>query len=579
MANVTSGIGSEIPTISSLYDVDIDTIVTVSANQFAWVSNAGHLITLFGVFAFPSGISSPPTGTVSQLLWDTDNNGSTDLEVSFTSPISDIDGLTNGNINQFWNTAFQEADTFNLNGFIDNLGFPGSPFAFDGGINNVGGAQSDNATISIAGYFIGDLDDGRDFGPGDVTAEDTIVVDKSAAGNVHIVGDVNSAGSASVGQVLTTSDDSISDVSVFGGDTFLIGDLFDVATNFTVTAGDDTITGGTQSVTIIGDAHEVRTNSAVAGSTLIGGDDSLVGSSAGDLIIGDVRIADDGGNTFASTVIGGNDTILGGDGDDTIYGEFETNVLGTITGGRDVILGEGGNDLIFGQADHDFLRGGDDNDTLHGGFGDDTIRGDDGIDTASYSTSISAITAILGGAANGGATGEGLDTLQLIENLVGSQFSDSLTGDLFDNVIEGGLGNDTLDGAGGVDTVDYSSAANAVTVDLGTMGPQATGGAGTDIIANFENLRGSAHNDILFGNGSTNKLFGGDGDDILLLENGTGLSYPQPGNDNEIFGEGGNDTLGYALDGVGQSNLGFRQRFDGLWWILKRLAQATEMTV
>lgn len=101
MANVTAGIGSEIPTISNAYDVDIDVIVTATANQFAWVSNTDHLITLFGSFTYPSGTSSAPTGSVSQLLWDTDNNGSTDLEVSFATPTSNIDGFFNGNLNNF----------------------------------------------------------------------------------------------------------------------------------------------------------------------------------------------------------------------------------------------------------------------------------------------------------------------------------------------------------------------------------------------------------------------------------------------------------------------------------------------
>ncbi|MEB3357320.1 MAG: Calx-beta domain-containing protein [Synechococcales bacterium] len=47
----------------------------------------------------------------------------------------------------------------------------------------------------------------------------------------------------------------------------------------------------------------------------------------------------------------------------------------------------------------------------------------------------------------------GQDTLNSIENVIGSKFDDSLTGNAASNVLDGGAGDDILDGAGGADTL------------------------------------------------------------------------------------------------------------------------------
>ena len=56
----------------------------------------------------------------------------------------------------------------------------------------------------------------------------------------------------------------------------------------------------------------------------------------------------------------------------------------------------------------------------------------------------------LTGAQNTG--GAGTDTLNGIENLIGSDYNDILIGDAGNNVLIGGLGNDRLTGGGGNDT-------------------------------------------------------------------------------------------------------------------------------
>ena len=54
-----------------------------------------------------------------------------------------------------------------------------------------------------------------------------------------------------------------------------------------------------------------------------------------------------------------------------------------------------------------------------------------------------------------------------------------------------------LTGGNGIDRVSYAGAASAVTVSLAVTTAQTTGGSGTDTLATFENLTGSASGDTL----------------------------------------------------------------------------------
>jgi Ca2+-binding RTX toxin-like protein len=102
--------------------------------------------------------------------------------------------------------------------------------------------------------------------------------------------------------------------------------------------------------------------------------------------------------------------------------------------------------------------------------------------------------------------GAGVDTLSNFQNVTGSAFNDTITGTAGDNVMDGGLG---------VDTLSYANAGAGVTVSLALTTAQATGGAGTDTIKNFENLTGSSYNDVLTGTSSANTIVGGAGDDHI----------------------------------------------------------------
>ena len=170
----------------------------------------------------------------------------------------------------------------------------------------------------------------------------------------------------------------------------------------------------------------------------------------------------------------------------------------------------GGGDTFISSVNNDVFDG------LTNANGDNVAG-----DTVDYSHTPgpNGVTVSLAISGQQNTIGSGLDALFNIENLRGSNFADTLTGDGNNNVLEGGPGNDTLDGGGGVDTASYEHAPGGVTVDLTISGPQNTFQAGTDTLTNIENLRGSAFNDTLTGNGSS-VLEGGLGADHLIGQSG-----------------------------------------------------------
>jgi Ca2+-binding RTX toxin-like protein len=156
------------------------------------------------------------------------------------------------------------------------------------------------------------------------------------------------------------------------------------------------------------------------------------------------------------------------------------------------ITGSAFSDMIRGNDTANALRGNDGHDTLSGYGGADKLQGDGGNDQ-------------LGG-------GDGNDTLN------------------------GGSGGDTLNGGNGTDTADYSTApannfsftTNGVSVDLST-GLGWFGDAEGDTLSSIENVRGSAFNDFLTGDGNANVLIGNGGNDTVVggagadtLDGGTG---------------------------------------------------------
>jgi Ca2+-binding RTX toxin-like protein len=191
-------------------------------------------------------------------------------------------------------------------------------------------------------------------------------------------------------------------------------------------------------------------------------------------------------------------TINGTSGDDSI----------TLYNGKGVTNGP---DKIFGYGGHDALAGGGGDDALYGMDGDDQLHGEAGAD------------ALYGGAND--------------DWLYGGSGDDTLSGGGDDDVLVGGAGADQLEGDGGVDLAVYGSSPEGVNISLQT----GTGGGGDaegDTLTDIENVGGSNHADVLWGNNSGNQLYGQDGDDVLKGFGGA----------DGIFGHAGDDTL-YGMDG------------------------------
>lgn len=217
------------------------------------------------------------------------------------------------------------------------------------------------------------------------------------------------------------------------------------------------------------------------------------------------------------------------------------------------IGGTMGNDTLVGTPGNDVLCGLEGDDVIKGQGGDDLIMGGAGIDAANYADAATGVIANLGA---GTATGHGTDTLQDVENLIGSPFDDKLDGSSDVNTLNGGagndglwgqagddailgadgndttgggLGNDHVNGGAGTDTAHFGKAAT-VTVNLATS--SATG-EGTDVLSLMENVTGSPGADKLTGTEGLNVLQGGGGNDTIL---------GQGGND-QLLGAAGNDSL------------------------------------
>ncbi len=277
---------------------------------------------------------------------------------------------------------------------------------------------------------------------------------------------------------------------------------------------------------------------------------------------------------FVGDSSGDDDGDGDGDGDGDDDDDSGTPVVGDAdpdrlhgTAGADNLNGGGGNDVLYGSRGNDTLTGGAGVDSYEGGPGDDTlvvdyadftdgkatnpgdrtdagvIDGGPGSDTLSFAdfrdvdgdgdgvriqgTFIrykgNIATDILGvGTGSDGITGS---VFINIEHFIGSRYDDDITGTTGNDIIEGGAGQDELDGgAGTMDTVSYRSSSSSVTIRLAAAGSPTNGlkgHAAGDTLENFENIIGSAHDDILTGNASNNVIEGLAGADTL--DGGAGI--------------------------------------------------------
>ncbi len=403
---------------------------------------------------------------------------------------------------------------------------------------------------------------------------------------------------AAFGRTLTVS--GIENLFSGGGNDSLTGDAG--ANTIRGGAGNDTIDGAGGADELDGQTgiDTVTFASASAGVIVYMNDNSFVDPASGlfgrfvsfESLIGGAFNDSVSGSTDNDAVNGaaGNDTIDGGAGNDTLNGGADIDTLsyasatanvsvslalttaqntggaGTdtilnfenLTGGagNDSLTGDGGNNVIRGGNGNDTIRGGGGDDTIEGGAGDDLLDGAAGIDTLTYaSATIGVVVSLAEPFTSGGA---GHDIISNFENLIGGVASDILGGSDAaniiqggggDDLIEGGLGNDTLDGGAGTsDSVTYYTATANVVANLVTG--LATGGAGNDVLSNFENLSGGAGNDSLTGDDGANILQGGAGNDTINGAAGNDSINGEAGDDLLVGGEGIDTVLLAATTGV-----------------------------
>jgi len=182
-------------------------------------------------------------------------------------------------------------------------------------------------------------------------------------------------------------------------------------------------------------------------------------------------------------------TVTGPDGADTLINvelfQFDDQtVAATPTGGLRV-SGDATADTITGSSVSDELDGGAGPDAINGLAGDDLLRGGRGDDVI-----------------NGGPG---------------------------DDIIRGGLGDDWLIGGDGWDILDLSDAPAGVDGWLNTPANATNfGGAGRDIINGFEEVIGTAFDDVLRGDGGHNVIRGGGGADVLFGSSGNDILIAGP---------------------------------------------------
>lgn len=227
--------------------------------------------------------------------------------------------------------------------------------------------------------------------------------------------------------------------------------------------------------------------------------ENLVGSAFGDEIWG-------GGEANRFWGHDGDDIIHGGGGADRLYGMV----------GDDNLYGGDGADLIEGGDGVDFLSGGAKNDTLYGGDGQDDVYGDDGNDVL-YGGDGGDV--MLGGKGNDAIhAGEGSN------DVYGEQGNDTIH-------VEG-FGSNEISGGSGADKVVYTQHVVVnLAAEIAWRGQN--GIEGTDDLVSIENVTTGQQADVVIASDAANVISLGDGGDFAM-----GL-----GDDDKLYGHGGNDTL------------------------------------
>lgn len=255
------------------------------------------------------------------------------------------------------------------------------------------------------------------------------------------------------------------------------------ADNMEGRGGDDTLYGRAGNDILVGEGGDDRLYGEDGNDILEGGsgNDLLEGGAGFDLatyILSTAGVSVDMTVTGAQNTMGAGVDILvdveglyGSDYNDILVGNGAANLLAGLKG-ADTIRGGAGGDELNGGDGNDTLEGEDGDDLLTGGLGNDVLRGGAGYDAAYFYGGLPLTVDLrISGPQN---TGQGLDTLVDIEDVVGTSGADVIHGNDASNVLNGDRGNDRLYGHGGDDILVVATQSHAP--------GQFDGGAGFDVL-------------------------------------------------------------------------------------------------
>jgi Ca2+-binding RTX toxin-like protein len=345
------------------------------------------------------------------------------------------------------------------------------------------------------------------------------------------------------------------------------------------TPGDDTLQGTADADTIRGEGGNDTLSGLGAGDVLEGGagNDRLDGGEGIDTMRGgtgdDVFIVDHSADTvvenegegtdevrtaLARYTLGANVERLTGTGMGQILtgNSLANRIEGT--GIADTLYGEGGDDALFGGAGDDAFNGGGGNDVIDGGTGADVMGGLAGNDLFLVDDAGDRTIEAEGEGTDEVRTGLATYTLEAnVENLTGTADTGQvLTGNGGNNLIVGGMGDDTIYGLGGDDIIVgfggfdvmrggagddvYAIDAGDTVIELDGEGVDEIRTVGAIFVlgVGLENLRATSDVGHDFrGNLAPNAIIGGDGNDIIRLQDGGGdVAFGKNGNDSFYFG-------------------------------------------
>jgi Ca2+-binding RTX toxin-like protein len=198
----------------------------------------------------------------------------------------------------------------------------------------------------------------------------------------------------------------------------------------------------------------------------------------------------------------GSDALDGGGGDDRMLGNKGNEGVDGGPGDDEVDGGPGDDDLVDGGTGTDVVTGGAGTDHVEGGPGDgDVVRGDSGPDALSGGPGVQDVVSYASATRRGVsvslganlAKGDGHDSLQGFEDVVGSPQGDMIVGDTGLNRLDGSIGDDTLISGGGGEALGGPGSDTCTGFAVqSSCGPEAAPPANTASVSVSRSLEGSS---------------------------------------------------------------------------------------